>query len=469
MKKKRKVVRYQKRFHINIGVIIFAFVLIYFLIYLFSFLTRNHISVYEVQQGQIAKNMSYTGLILRSEDVCYSEETGDVNYYKKEGDKAGFNDLICSIDKNGNISDAISQAGLDGTNLSQEELIKIQDDITEFSENFSDTHFYNVYAFKEGINAKIQENLYLSALNSLSEQTSTAISQNTFSFVRAPVDGVLAFYTDGYESITPDTFSEEQFNPSAYTKNNLKSNTSVVSGQALYKIVSNENWYIMVPITDEETAVYQSEISEGQESFVIKVVFKKDDTSAYATATIRTYDSRTFLQLAFNSSMVRFLSDRYLEVELGSDNAEGLKIPNSAITEKEFLVIPKEYIGKGDDSSSSGVIKVTRDKKNKETMEFIATDLYYETDDTYYVDEENLNAGDTIQLPGSSEQYVIQDTASLKGVYNMNKGYAVFKQIEVVAQNEEYSIIKKGTAYGISLYDHIALDGSAINEGEFGN
>ena len=31
MKKKRKIVRYRKRFHINIGVIIFVFILVYFL------------------------------------------------------------------------------------------------------------------------------------------------------------------------------------------------------------------------------------------------------------------------------------------------------------------------------------------------------------------------------------------------------------------------------------------------------
>ena len=58
------------------------------------------------------------------------------------------------------------------------------------------------------------------------------------------------------------------------------------------------------------------------------------------------------------------------------------------------------------------------------------------------------------------------DTDTLQGVYNINKGYAVFKQIEVMLQNEEYSIIKTGTSYGIALYDHIALDGSKIQEDE---
>ena len=66
----------------------------------------------------------------------------------------------------------------------------------------------------------------------------------------------------------------------------------------------------------------------------------------------------------------------------------------------------------------------------------------------------------------SSDQYTITNTATLQGVYNINKGYAVFKQIDILAQNEEYSILKTGTSYGLSLYDHIALNGSEISEGE---
>jgi hypothetical protein len=469
MKKKRKVVRYRRRIHINIGVIIFGVILVYLLICLVSYLTKNNISVYEVQKGQIAKNTSYTGLILRSEEVCYSDESGAVNYYKKEGDKAGYQDLICSIDKNGSISNQISQAGLDGSVLSQDELNEIQDQITEYIESDSDMQFYNIYSFKDNINAVVQEDLYLNALNNLSDQTSSAVSQNTFSFVTSQTDGVLAFYTDGYESITPDNFDASKYTPSTYTKTNLKSITSVSSGQALYKLITDEDWYIMVPITKEEKQDYQTYMEDGAETFVIKVSFKKDDTQTYATASIRDYGTQSFLQLSFNSSMIRFLSDRYLEVELGSDNVTGLKIPNSAITEKEFLVIPKEYVGKGDDSSSDGVLKVTVDKKGKESVEFVSTTLYYETDDAYYVDEDALSFGDTIQMQDSTEQYMIKDTATLQGVYNMNKGYAVFKQIDIQSQNEEYSIIKTGTSYGIALYDHIALDGSAIQEGEFAN
>ena len=58
------------------------------------------------------------------------------------------------------------------------------------------------------------------------------------------------------------------------------------------------------------------------------------------------------------------------------------------------------------------------------------------------------------------------ETASLQGVYNINRGYAVFRKVEILFQNQEYTIVNTGTNYGISLYDHIALDSSAIKENE---
>ena len=469
MKKKKKVVRYRKRIQINIGVIVFAFVLIYFLVSFISYLTAKHVSVYEVQQGQIVQHTTYTGLVLRPEKVTYAEEAGAVNYYKKEKDKAGYNDLICSIDQNGSIAKQIAAAGLDGTKLEKNSLLEIQSYISDFAKNQSDMQFYQVYALKEGVNAKIQENLYRNALNQLENEAKKAESQNTFSFVRAKTDGVLAFYTDGYEDVTVKNFKNNMYNPSAYTKINLKNNDSVSSGQALYKTVTNENWKILVPITAAEKKTYQKELKSDADSFTIHVTFKKDNTGAYATATLKNCSGSDYLVLNMNSSMVRFIADRYLEIELGNTNTSGLKIPKTAITEKEFLVIPKEYVGKGDNSSKYGVLKISSGSKNKKTVEFISTERYYETDDAYYVDGSDLKIGDEIQKQGSSDTYQIEKTAKLKGVFHLNKGYAIFKQIELAAENEEYAIVKSGTKYGISLYDHIALDSNSVKEGEIVN
>ena len=55
----------------------------------------------------------------------------------------------------------------------------------------------------------------------------------------------------------------------------------------------------------------------------------------------------------------------------------------------------------------------------------------------------------------------------LVGVYNINKGYADFRQISILYQNEEYAIIKPNNAYGLSEYDYIALDASELTDDSF--
>ena len=460
-KKKNNIVRYKKPFHINIGVIIFVVIFVYFAVCLISYATKQHVSVYEVQKGQIAQKNIYTGLILRTEEIVTADSSGTVNYYITEGDKVGKNDLVCSIDEEGDISDQISEAGLDGTQLSESSLEELEDTIKTYVNNFSEMSFYDVTSFKTDIDAQVQESLYRSALESLSEETDAAVGNNTFEFLYSETDGIAAMYTDGFESVTPDTFEDSMFDTSAYTKSNLNSTQSVASGDAVYKLCTDENWYIMVPV-DEETA------QEYEEEEYANVTFRKDNTEATPEVEVRQYDDQYYLVLSFNSSMVRFISDRYVELEIGNDDTKGLKIPNSAIVEKEFIVIPKKYFTEGGDSTDQGVIKVVEGKDGS-TVEFIETELYYETETAYYVSEDDLELGDQIQNPDTSEIYTLETTDSLQGVYNINKGYAVFKQIEIIAQNEEYAILQTGTSYGLSLYDRIAMDGTEISEGELVN
>lgn len=80
------------------------------------------------------------------------------------------------------------------------------------------------------------------------------------------------------------------------------------------------------------------------------------------------------------------------------------------------------------------------------------------------MDGEDISDGNVILKPNSSDTYTVHETSKLNGIYSINKGYAVFKQIDIIYQNNEYAIIRSDTDYGISLYDHIALDGSTVTE-----
>ena len=54
--------------------------------------------------------------------------------------------------------------------------------------------------------------------------------------------------------------------------------------------------------------------------------------------------------------MIRYANDRFIDVELVMSEKSGLKIPQSAITSKEFFTVPKEYFSLGGDSSTPGLM-----------------------------------------------------------------------------------------------------------------
>jgi hypothetical protein len=89
---------------------------------------------------------------------------------------------------------------------------------------------------------------------------------------------------------------------------------------------------------------------------------------------------------------------------------------------------------------------------------------YDENEGMYYMDTSVLKAGDVLYKTDSQETYTVSKRATLIGVYNVNKGYADFKQINILYQNDEYSIVKANTTYGLNVYDYIVLDGSSVSD-----
>lgn len=458
MAKNKKIVKYRKPIHINIGVIIFSIILLYVIFNIFVYLTKDHISVYEVQQGTIAENNVYSGLVLRSEVPYYSEDTGSLNYYVKDASKVAANQLVYSVDEEGSIASAINDANQDGSKMDSDSLSEVEDSIDNFKNSYSREEFYNTYTFRDDVNSMLNEALSQNALDTLSQDVSTAINNNTFHPVNAAESGVITYYVDGFEGVTVDSFTKEMFQQSNYQKTNLKANVSVSAGDPVYKMINSEIWNIIVPI-DETMATRLAEHT------VVEIKFLKDNKTMYAYYEIRKQDGQNYLILTLKSAMIRYAKERYLEIELLLSEESGLKIPNSAITEKEFFTVPVGFFLQGDDSSNLGCLV----KKDSGT-EFVSPTIYYSDDTYYYIDSEDVQKGDILQKPDSNETYTIgTDVASLNGVYNVNKGYAVFKQIDVIYQNEEYSILKTGTTYGLSLYDHIALDGSKVTENQLIN
>lgn len=460
MSKNKKVVKYRKPFNINIGVIIFVIIFIYLVFNVFSYMTTTHISVYEVEQGTMAENNVYKGLILRDEQVYYSNYTGAVNFYVKESSRVGYQNLIYSVDENGEVSQMIQEASQDASALSSNDLAEIEESISNFQLSYNPQSFYNVYTFKDTVDSALNEALSLSALNDIADYAAAAQAGNTFHPVTSERPGIVVYNVDGYEEITTENFTADMFDESAYSRITSQRTLKVNAGDPVYKLIKSENWNIILPISPELTA-------ELANDDTLQLRFINDDKKTYATYTVSQKEGQYYLILSLRNSMIRYAKERFIEVELLLNEETGLKIPNSSITEKEFFTVPVEYFMKGGDSDKEGLLIQRTDAKGKAITEFITPTIYYETEEYYYIDSEDVSATDTILKADSTATYTVgMKTAVLKGVYNINKGYAVFKQIDILYQNEEYSLVRTGTTYGIALYDHIALDGTKIQEND---
>ena len=455
-KKNKKIIKFHKGSHLNIGVIVFLIIFIYMLYNIFQYFTTKQVAVYEVSQGTIAQNNTFTGLALREETVFNAESGGYINYYNKDATKVGVNTYLYSIDETGDFYNQVLEANEGQLFTQKESYQELEKTASEYVLSYSDETFYQVYSFKYDMEAALMEALSASNLSSLDSYSGNAA---TFHSYLAPQAGVVVYNIDGLEGTTVDTFSKSSFEQSKHIKNNLQAKDKVNAGEPVYKLITSEAWDLILPI-DETLAVDLAEESN------IKVEFQKDGSNAWGSSKIIKRDGSYYLDLSFQNSLIRFASDRYLEVKLLVSDTSGLKIPNTALTEKSFFVVPKDYVTKGGDSDGNGVLRENTLKDGKKTMEFTDVTVFQETEDSYYIDGSDLRKGDIINKPDSSETMSLEQTASLQGVYNINKGYAIFRKVEILFQNEEYTIVNTGTSYGLSLYDHIALDASAIKENQ---
>ena len=456
MAKKSNIVRFRRTFHFNIGFVIFFIIIVYVIFNIFSYLTSNPISEYQVSKGTITSNNVYRGLALRDETVYYAPKSGYVNRYIKNNTKASVYDVVCSIDTDGSISKKLKNT--DANKADAAMINQISSEISDFSNTFSMMNYPSASGFKSDLNSEISQSLNAIALSDLEEDVNHAVAKKTFFKVTPDAPGVVEYYVDGMESCSVDTFTKDDFKLLSSSKQNLDIINEVSAEDPIFKMIGSDEWDIVIMVSDE---LAKSLLEESN----VKVKFQKDGFVSNATFTFIKQNGEYFMVLHFKSAMIRYSMDRHLDVELLLNATEGLKIPNSSITKKEFFVVPKNCFYKKEDDYQ--VLKrSTKDGKTEE--KFVSTTIYYEEDDNYYIDSESVSEGDTLIQSNSNKAYVVgKDKSTLEGVYNINKGYAVFKRIEILFQNEEYTVVESKTKYGISLYDHIALDGSKISENDF--
>ncbi|MBR1635462.1 MAG: hypothetical protein IJ682_10435 [Lachnospiraceae bacterium] len=454
--KKDNVISFRGTSQFQIGIVICVIIFVYVLFRLLSYLTSESITVYEVKDGTIVTDHNYRALILRQEELIHADMDGYVYYFATSGGRVGVKSLIYAVDETGSIVNDLLASGGGMEKISDSSFQATENAMATFVGEYQDSAFQKTYLFKDRLLDSLNALQVDALMHKHRKEIKKAQSENTYHSYYPPHPGLVSYMVDGMEDVTAS-----DFNPVVFTKgtkeSNVKSKTQIDAGDVAYKLITSDDWNMVVPVD-------RSLMEELGDDRNVKVTFESDGNSAWASVSYLERDEVPYLVLSLDDSMERYVDQRFVNIELMLEEKSGLKIPNSSIVKKTFFTVPKSYFLQGDNTKEMGVL--VRKESGRES-EFVIPTIYKETKKAYYIDDETVAEGDELISPDSLATYKVGTTTDdLDGVYNVNKGYAVFKQIEPIQRNEDYTIIRTGTSYGLALYDRIVLQGDKVKENE---
>lgn len=449
-----KVLPFRREISLNLGVIIFLFILLYLIVSLVRSATREPYSSFEVgREDTLSEARSYRALILRSEQVISSRWAGYVDLFAPESGHVSVSSVVTSVDEIGSYSQKIKSVA-ELQSLSNEELRNFKTRLQKLSLSYSGDEFTRVYEARDSIGAFFSTHIGKASLEVLEDN---AFLNEFFHVYKSDTSGLVLYYRDGFESKKPETLTAEDFENRDYQRESAQKLVSL--GDFLYKLVDSENWSLFIPLDAEGAARYGAVDS-------LTITFLKNGLRTTAGAqVINGGDGSLMLRLDLNRYLVQFATDRFTEIRIENQGASGLKIPASCRVEENAYLIPREYETILPDGSTDGFYQEIR--RGSETTVRHILPRVFRRDDTYcYVSREDVPAESILIKQNSQDRYTVRLTTSLVGVYQINTGYTVFCPIEILEESGEYLLVERGTPHGISTFDKILLNASRYNAGQ---
>jgi len=453
-RKNAKVTTYRKPLNLNVGVVMFAFIFVYIVASVIIYMRKEDVHIYEVSAGSLTDTVfaDYQALILRNEKVVTADADGYINYYIRDGRKVGKGDLVYTIDETGRMLELFDQ-NTGESSLPSEDLQEFKSEVAQFSLSYDPMDFAGVYDMKSSMQSTLLEYVNANALEELAGQLSSSDSVN-FVKAYAPQSGVISAVLDGLEEIKPEQIKEEHFNASSYPKVILGSGQGVEEGSPVYRTVENEEWYVVFPMSEND-------VQRFRDVSTVDLIIK--GSSQKLSGTLSVYvgaDGKTYGKITLNRYLVQFVNKRYVSIQVQVNEVTGLKIPATSVIYKNFFKVPMSFM--------------TEDKEL--LIEIYAEDgtasvekadvLTLGDDEEYcYLDASSYGAGLHVVKEDSHDRFTLAQTVKLPGVYNVNKGYTVFRKIQILEQNEEYLIVSEWES-SLSVYDHIVLNAALVQEGD---
>lgn len=453
--KRNKKIKLKSFLNINVGVVIFGLILIYLFINIVTYFTTERTKYYEVTVGSNVEkiNNSYKGIALRNEKIKYANETGYVDYFIREGSRISVNTTLYSIDSTGEFNQLLLDSGKSNSKLTEENLDTINTLLKDFNNNFDAMNFDSLYDFKSTLKGTVVDLINMNSLQKLAKKKGEKFTIN-----KSGISGIVLYRVDDFETLKPKKIKQSDYEKINYTSAHFSSGDKVEKGTPIYKTINDDEWSIVLKFNKKDVKKYKK-INN------ISIKFLKDNLTTTANLKIvKGADGNKYGVITLAKYVVRYATDRFLDIEIVETPKEGLKIPKSSVVTNELYVIPKEFSKKGKDDVTIG-FDVQDEKRSKDDSNVFYPPIAYSDDDNYYISKSYFDEGDVITKSDSHTTYVVGNTRKFMGVYNINNGYTVFEIINILDTIDEYYIVEKEN-YGLKIYDRIVLDAANVTENQ---
>lgn len=452
----------RKKINLNIGTIIFLVIVIYLTASVIRNLGREKLAVYEVGESLIDDEIKSTGLVMRRESLELMEADGYINYYLRDGAKVKKNGVIYTIDTSGEVTEYLKKLAKEKNQISSEEKTRIFEDLKNLSESYSDDNFAEVYSAADSIN--YDRMAYSDTL--ISDNKKKLIKKfgkKSYIEVKAPRAGLISYFSDGLETTRFVDMDVDVFSKKA-KMTDLRTKDKVEKGSPVYRLVRSQDWKLVLPVTEDE--YNRLSVLGTKDIKTIQVTFLNDNFTTRAEFTCKKKDDGFYTILSFQDYVQRYMNQRYLSVRLLLSETRGLKIPSSALVDREVFRIPARFLSKGSDSDTAKQVNIlTINKDGEKKLRQQTVNVYQEEDGYVSIGAEGLKKGDIISSLDKTDRFTLLETANIQGVFMVNRGYAVFKPVTIIRRNEDYCIIVPEES-GVVLYDRIILNGNSIKEND---
>lgn len=477
--RKRKPVKKKRRTFFP-GRIIFLIVFIIGVIYIISIvidtIQKPVISYQTVQRGMIDNSEVFSGLVVRSEKVISNQIAGNMYLIAGEGEKVKKDGQVYQVfdsDETLALEQDIEQveSNIEKVQNKRQDISYYQNEIQDINKTINNhmEEFYVVskpgqlsktHNLKKQIEYEIRKrkNIHMKdasdALSPLKDkkQDLTAQLKSNQTTYRAPEPGIISYYIDGLEEDytfeTIDKISEKDIT-GRYVNKKTTADPVINNADPAYKIINSEKWYMVCFMPElwaskfEEDETYDFILMDDNNSqFSLKVEenILKDDKYKVV------FSSREQLELFSTIRTASFKSVQYIY--------EGLKIPKSAIIERNLIKIPLEYFA-----------------DNENGIGLSSSDIEFQDDAGYAYVFQNLGQKGTIKLGDAianplenNKPYIVSEVSTEKGVYVVNGRITKFKQLDILAENEKHAIVKSGSINGLKQFDQIITNPKNVEE-----